>query len=57
MRIAVIEDEAPIREGMSKILKKINENYELVGRPWNRRRRIFPKNRARSSCSAWNISF
>ena len=29
MRIAVIEDEAPIREGMSKILKKINENYEL----------------------------
>ena len=35
MRIAVIEDEAPIREGMSKILKKINENYELVGKAEN----------------------
>ena len=35
MRIAVIEAEAPIREGMSKILKKINENYELVGKAEN----------------------
>lgn len=35
MRIAVVEDEAPIREGMSKILKKINENYEVVGKAEN----------------------
>lgn len=31
MRIAVIEDEAPIREGMAKILARINPDYEVVG--------------------------
>lgn len=31
MRIVVVEDEAPIREGMAKILKIINPKYELVG--------------------------
>lgn len=31
MRIVVVEDEAPIREGMAKILKTINPKYELVG--------------------------
>lgn len=31
MRIAVVEDEAPIREGMAKILNKINADYEVVG--------------------------
>lgn len=31
MRIAVVEDEAPIREGMGHILQKINADYELVG--------------------------
>lgn len=31
MKIVVVEDEAPIREGMAKILKTINPKYELVG--------------------------
>ena len=31
MRIVVVEDEAPIREGMAKILNKINTSYEVVG--------------------------
>lgn len=31
MRIVVVEDEKPIREGMSKIIRKINEKYEVVG--------------------------
>lgn len=31
MRIVVVEDEAPIREGMAKILKTISPKYELVG--------------------------
>lgn len=31
MRIAVIEDETPIREGMAKILQKIKPGYEVVG--------------------------
>lgn len=32
MRIVVVEDEAPIREGMAKILSKISPDYELVGK-------------------------
>ncbi len=32
MRIVVVEDEAPIREGMAKILSRINSDYELVGK-------------------------
>ena len=31
MRIAVVEDEALIREGMAKILARINPEYELIG--------------------------
>lgn len=31
MRIVIVEDEAPIREGLGKILKKINSGYELAG--------------------------
>lgn len=31
MRIAIVEDEAPIREGLAKILNKIKAEYELVG--------------------------
>ena len=32
MRIVIVEDEAPIREGLAKILHKINPDYELVGK-------------------------
>ena len=32
MRIVVVEDEAPIREGMAKLLSKINPEYELAGK-------------------------
>lgn len=35
MRIVIVEDEAPIRNGMGKILEKINPNYELVGQATN----------------------
>lgn len=31
MRIVVIEDEAPIREGLEKIISKINKKYVVVG--------------------------
>lgn len=31
MRIVIIEDEAPIREGIAKLLNKINPDYELAG--------------------------
>lgn len=31
MRIAIVEDETPIREGLAKILNKIKKEYELVG--------------------------
>ena len=31
MRIVIVEDEAPIREGLGRILKKINPGYELAG--------------------------
>lgn len=31
MRIVIVEDEAPIREGMKKILNKINPEYQVVG--------------------------
>lgn len=31
MRIVVVEDEAPIRNGMSRLLQKINSEYELAG--------------------------
>lgn len=31
MRIVVVEDEAPIRNGMSRLLEKINPAYELAG--------------------------
>ena len=31
MRIAVIEDEAPIRDGIAKILERINPKYKLAG--------------------------
>lgn len=32
MRIVIVEDEAPIREGMEGILKKLNPSYELAGK-------------------------
>ena len=32
MRLVIVEDEAPIREGLAKILHKINPDYELVGK-------------------------
>lgn len=32
MRIVIVEDEAPIRNGMGNVLKKINPDYELVGK-------------------------
>lgn len=35
MRIVVVEDEAPIREGMSNILNKIDPSYELAGKAAN----------------------
>lgn len=35
MRIVVVEDEAPIREGMSRLLSKISDKYELVGKAEN----------------------
>ncbi len=31
MRIVVVEDEIRIREGISRLLKKLNEEYEIVG--------------------------
>lgn len=31
MRIVIVEDEAPIREGIAKILRKISPDYELEG--------------------------
>lgn len=31
MRIVIVEDEAPIREGIAKILHKISPDYELAG--------------------------
>lgn len=31
MRIVIVEDEAPIRDGLSRILQKINKSYELAG--------------------------
>lgn len=31
MKIVIVEDEAPIRNGMGKILHKINASYEVVG--------------------------
>ncbi|MDO4600110.1 MAG: response regulator [[Ruminococcus] gnavus] len=31
MRIVVVEDEAPIREGLANLLNKINPEYELAG--------------------------
>ena len=48
MRIVVVEDEAPIREGMAKLLSKINPEYELAG-----------KAAARSThdCTAWSHPF
>lgn len=32
MRIVIVEDEAPIREGMEGILKKLNPSYDLAGK-------------------------
>ena len=32
MRIVIVEDEAPIREGMEKILQKLNPSYVLAGK-------------------------
>ena len=31
MRIVVVEDEIRIREGISRLLTKLNEEYEIVG--------------------------
>lgn len=31
MKVVIVEDEAPIREGLAKILDKINPEYELLG--------------------------
>lgn len=35
MKIVIVEDEAPIREGMGKILHKISPDYELAGKASN----------------------
>lgn len=35
MRIVIVEDEAPIRNGMGNILIKINDSYEVVGKASN----------------------
>lgn len=35
MRIVVVEDEAPIREGICKLLVGLNRDYELVGKAEN----------------------
>ena len=35
MRIVVVEDETPIREGLSKILGKLSDSYELTGKAEN----------------------
>ena len=35
MRIVIVEDEAPIREGLAKILHRINPDYELAGKADN----------------------
>ena len=32
MRIVVVEDEAPIREGLGSILAKLDDSYELAGK-------------------------
>lgn len=32
MRVVVVEDEMPIREGMAKLLHQINPNYALIGK-------------------------
>ena len=32
MRIVIVEDEAPIRAGMEKILKKLSSSYVLAGK-------------------------
>lgn len=32
MRIVIVEDEAPIREGMAKLLQQIDPRYEVVGK-------------------------
>ena len=37
MRIAVIEDERPIREGLVHILNKISPEYQVVGSAENGR--------------------
>ncbi len=35
MKIVIVEDEAPIREGMEGILRKLDPSYELVGKASN----------------------
>lgn len=35
MKIVIVEDEAPIREGLAKILRKIKPEYELAGKAAN----------------------
>ena len=35
MRIVVVEDEAPIREGMAKLLSKINPEYSDAQNGWD----------------------
>ena len=30
MKVAIVEDEIRIREGIEKLLKKLNRNYEIV---------------------------
>jgi len=47
MRIVVVEDEAPIREGMAKLLSKINPEYELAGKAAGKLLRL-----PRSDCRA-----
>ena len=31
MKIVIVEDEAPIREGLQKVITKINSRYEVLG--------------------------
>lgn len=35
MKIVIVEDEIRIREGLSKLVRKLNENYEVVGEASN----------------------
>ena len=35
MKVVIVEDEIRIREGIVKLLKKLDSSYEIVGEAWN----------------------